>query len=171
MRTPLTPFYRAMLGLACAAATLVLMAQLAMILDRLLGLGFLGGEAYAGYFLAASAFLALPDAFQRGDHIRVTLFLERFPARARFALELLCLACGCVVIGYFAWHAGSMAWMSFVFNDASMNFDATPLWIPQSFMALGVLVLFVAMVEELCLIIVRRRILAKGSGDEPMNYE
>lgn len=171
MRTPLTPFYRAMLGLACTAATIVLLVQLAMILDRLLGLGFLGGEAYAGYFLAASAFLALPDAFQRGDHIRVTLFLERFPTRARFTLELLCLLCGCVVVGYFAWYAGSMAWLSFVLQDVSMNFDATPLWIPQSFMALGVLVLFIAMLEELCLVIIRRRIVVKNSADEPMSYE
>ena len=40
-----------------------------------------GTDAYAGYCMAAAAFLALAHTLKRGEHIRVTLFLDRFGPR------------------------------------------------------------------------------------------
>jgi hypothetical protein len=36
-----------------------------------------GADSYAGYRMAASGFLALAHTFKGGEHIRVTLVLER----------------------------------------------------------------------------------------------
>ncbi len=42
-----------------------------------------GLDAYAGYAIAAALFFALPATLQNGDHIRVTLVLDRLPKRVR----------------------------------------------------------------------------------------
>ena len=42
-----------------------------------------------------------------------------------------------------------LAWQSYAFNDISTANDATPLWIPQIAMALGTIVLLIALLDEL----------------------
>jgi TRAP-type C4-dicarboxylate transport system permease small subunit len=42
-----------------------------------------GLDAYAGYAIDATLFLALPGTLKHGDHIRVTLVIQRLPARAQ----------------------------------------------------------------------------------------
>jgi TRAP-type C4-dicarboxylate transport system permease small subunit len=58
-----------------------------------------------------------------------------------------------------------LVWQSHTFNDISQGNDATPLWIPQIAMAAGVIVLLVAMVDDLVLLI-RRRDVPTARKDE-----
>ena len=46
-----------------------------------------GTDAYAGYCMAASGFLALAHTLKRGEHIRVTLVLEHLAGPRQRALE------------------------------------------------------------------------------------
>ena len=56
------------------------------IFGRLLGFQVRGTDAYAGYFMAGSGFLALAHTLTRGEHIRVTLvILEHAGADGRSA--------------------------------------------------------------------------------------
>jgi hypothetical protein len=50
-----------------------------------------------------------------------------------------------------ALYSGRLVWQSYTFNDVSQGNDATPLWIPQIAMALGAVVLLVAMADGLVL--------------------
>ncbi len=52
---------------------------------------------------------------------------------------------------YFAWFAAKLVWGSYVYHDVSQNVDATPLWIPQLSMAIGLFGLAVAFAEQLVL--------------------
>ncbi len=158
MKTPLSPLYRAfgVVGALFILATLLL--QLFAIFGRMAGVTLGGHDAYAGYFLAAGSFFALAYALQRGDHIRVTLFIGRLHGRARLAAEVFCLAVATFLSGYFAWYACRLAWGSWRFNDISTEVDATPLWIPQLSMALGVTALFLAFAEELLHVLRRRQL-------------
>jgi TRAP-type C4-dicarboxylate transport system permease small subunit len=90
-----------------------------------------------GYSIAAALFLALPETLRRGEHIRVTLLVQRLPERARRGLELGGLSVGLGLALYLAWFACRLVWVSYVMHDVSQGADATPLWIPQSAMALG----------------------------------
>ena len=56
---------------------------LASVLGRLMGFNLRGSDAYAGYCMAAAAFLALAHTLKSGEHIRVNLFLQRFGPRLR----------------------------------------------------------------------------------------
>lgn len=149
MRTWLDPVYRFLgaLGALFILATLVI--EVANIAGRQLGYSMAGIDAYAGYTLAAGSFLALAAALREGDHIRVTLLIQRFTGRPRWWIEVFCLSLATFLSGYFAYFAAKLVWGSYTYNDVSQNVDATPLWIPQLTMAIGLAGLFLAFLEEL----------------------
>ena len=117
------------------------------VFGRILGFHLRGTDAYAGYCMAASGFLALAHTLQRNEHIRVTLVLDHVGPRARRALEVLCLAASTALAGLLAGYSVRLAWQSHAFNDISTATDATPLWIPQLGMATGSLLLALAFAD------------------------
>lgn len=149
MRTWLDPLYKALGALGAIFILATLLIEVGNIAGRLLGYSMAGVDAYAGYTLAAGSFLALAAALRHGDHIRVTLIIQRLTGRPRWWIEVFCLALATFLSGYFAWFAGKLVWGSYVFHDVSQNVDATPLWIPQLSMAIGLAALFLAFLEEL----------------------
>ena len=65
-----------------------------------------------------------------------------------------------------AFYSVRLAWQSHVYNDISQGNDATPLWIPQIAMALGAIVLLVAMADDFVLLAAHARKLAAAPRDE-----
>jgi TRAP-type C4-dicarboxylate transport system permease small subunit len=132
-----------------------LIGTLAMVLlgiaGRLLDFHVPGTDAYAGYCMAGAGFLALAHTLKRGEHIRVTLIIERLTGTARRALMLWTFAAGALLAMLFAWYSTRLAWQSFDFHDISTANDATPLWIPQLAMAFGTVIFAIAIVDELVL--------------------
>lgn len=102
----------------------------------------------AGFCLAASTFLGLAYTFRAGSHIRVTLLIGRFSGSGRRWIELWCCAVAATTVGYLAWHAVLFALQSREFGDISPGLLAAPFWIPQGGMALGLVILTVALVDE-----------------------
>jgi TRAP-type C4-dicarboxylate transport system permease small subunit len=149
MRSVLDPFYTALGGLGALFILATLVVQVVGIAGRELGFSMAGLDAYAGYCLAAGSFLAMPYALRRGDHIRVTLILMRLKERPRYWMEVLCLSIATLLSAYFAYFSAKLVWGSYTYNDISQNVDATPLWIPQVTMALGLFGLAVAFAEQL----------------------
>lgn len=142
-------------------AAAFLAGTLAMVLTGVAGRFFnfhvSGTDAYAGYCMAGAGFLALAHTFKRGEHIRVSLILEHVGIRARRALELWSLAVATLLAGLFAFYSVRLAYQSWQFNDVSTASDATPLWIPQIFMAAGTVILLVAFADELALEVAGKR--------------
>lgn len=126
----------------------VLVMVLLSILGRLLNFYVPGTDAYAGYAMAAAGFLALAHTLKCNEHIRVTLFVGKLKGKARRAMELWSLSVAVLLSGLFAFYSARLAWQSHLFHDISTGNDATPLWIPQTVMVLGTLVLFIAFVDE-----------------------
>jgi TRAP-type C4-dicarboxylate transport system permease small subunit len=133
-------------------AALAMIGVLAMVLvsiaGRQLGFHVPGTDAYAGYAMAAAGFLALAHTLKRNEHIRVTLILGRLQGRARRALEMWAHSAGVLLAALFAFYAVRLAWVSRAINDISTGSDATPLWIPQVAMAVGAVILLIALVDE-----------------------
>lgn len=148
MRKALDILYDAAGYLAAFFMVGVLAMVLASVLGRLLGFNLRGSDAYAGYCMAAASFLALAHTLKRGEHIRVSLFLERFHGRLRRPLELWSHATGTLCCALLAWYSVRLVWLSSEYHDVSQGNDATPMWIPQLAMALGAIVLLVAMVDD-----------------------
>lgn len=106
-------------------------------------------DDFAGYAMLASSFLALAHTFGKGEHIRVTLLIDRLHGPARRAAEIWCLLIGAALAGYLAWFSISNTWISYQIGDVSTGLVPVPLWIPQTAMALGASVLFIAVLEQL----------------------
>src|SRR5438309_11947662 len=102
----------------------ILFMVLASVVGRLVGFNLRGSDAYAGYCMAAASFLALAHTFKRGEHIRVTLFLERFGTRLRRPLELWCHGAGAFFCALLAVYSVRLAWQSHAYHDISQGNDA-----------------------------------------------
>jgi len=144
----------------------ILLMVLASVVGRLVGFNLRGSDAYAGYCMAAASFLALAHTLKRGEHIRVSLLLDSFGGRLRRPLEIWSHAAGSFFCAALAWFSVRLVLQSHEFNDVSQGNDATPLWIPQVGMALGAVVLLVAMVDDFVGVILRRPVAAGGPGEE-----
>ena len=164
MRKALDTLYDAAGYLAAFFMVGTLAMVLASVVGRLADFNLRGSDAYAGYCMAAASFLALAHTLKRGEHIRVTLFLERFHGRLKRPLEIWSHLAGCFFCAALAWYSVRLVWQSRAFNDVSQGNDATPLWIPQIAMAAGAIVLLVAMVDDLVLVL-RHRELRDESGE------
>jgi TRAP-type C4-dicarboxylate transport system permease small subunit len=140
-------FYRLLLVLACLSMLAAFGAILLGIIARQMGWNISGLDGYAGYSIAATLFLALPETFRHGDHIRVTLVLQKLPARVARWFEYWSLAAGTALSAYLAWFACRLVWVSWTTHDISSSADATPLWIPQLAMALGCIGFLVSFID------------------------
>lgn len=131
-------FYRLLMLLACLSMLAAFGAvALGVVAREFIHININGLDAYAGYAIAAALFFALPGTLQNGDHIRVTLVLDRLPARSRNFMEWFCLSAALVLTLYIAFYAVRAVWISYITHDISPAADATPLWIPQISMAMG----------------------------------
>lgn len=164
MRTALNSLY----GAAAWLAALMMVGVLIMVLVGILGRQFNfyvpGTDAYAGYLMAGTGFMALAHTFRRNEHIRVTLLLQALSERPRRALEIWSLAVAVGLAGIMALYSARLVWQSRLFNDISTSNDATPLWIPQLGMAVGTFILLVALVDELILELRGRRVAADATA-------
>lgn len=112
---------------------------------------------FAGFFLASASFLALAYTFTRGGHIRVTLFLGRLPSAPRLLAELFSLLVAIAITGYMLWHMILLAHESYIYNDVSPGMVVIHLWIPQSVVCLGLLILCVAIVDAFVQTAIKRQ--------------
>ena len=146
---------------AAALAALFMIGLLAMVLlsivSRQMHFNVPGIDAYAGYLMAGSGFLALAHTFKKGEHIRVTLVINALRGGAKRAVEVWALAAASLLALLFAFYSSKLAWQSHVFNDISTSNDATPLWLPQIAMALGTSIFALALIDELVLALLGKR--------------
>ena len=169
MRRFLDFVYDASAWLAAVAMVGILAMVLLSIAGRQLNFNVPGTDAYAGYAMAASGFLALAHTLKRNEHIRVTLILGRLTGRARHGAEMWALTAAVLLAGLFAVYSVRLAWVSWSIHDISTGNDATPLWIPQVTMAVGTVVLLVAFIDEWVLELRGRRALVEST--EALHHE
>ena len=105
------------------------------------------------WFCAAAAFFTMAHAFKHGDFVRVTLMLESASPANRRRLELVSLFIGSLATAYLAWSACLFTFESWEFNDMAQGMLPMPLWIPQLSFAFGAVLLWVAVVDELILVL------------------
>src|SRR5437763_8301288 len=119
------------------------------ISGRLLGFAAYSFDDFAGFSMAASSFLGLAYTLRANEHIRMTLVLHHTRRGLRRALEIACLAIATFLVGLFAGFTCDMTLTSLQLGDVSQGLVPVPLWVPQTGMALGLVVLAIAFVDDL----------------------
>ena len=137
-------------GLFIILITIMILAQ---IIGRWFGIVIPSTEDFAGFFLAATTFLALAYTFRMGGHIRVTILVHLLKGKLqRFALALALLVF-IVMIAYGVYYTGFFVYESWSFHELSQGYIAVPLWIPQLAMVVGLTIFLIALIDDLILVL------------------
>lgn len=134
-----------------AGVCLVVMALLilAQIVTRWFGIILPSTEDFSGYLLAATSFLALAYTLHNGGHIRVNLLISHIQGLRRLVIEAAVLLVALILVSYLAWSCSLLVIESYEFEELSQGYIPVPLWIPQLPMAVGLVILALALADEL----------------------
>ncbi len=149
MRKALDSIYTGAGVLAGACIVLITLMILTQIVGRWFGVIIPSTEDFSGYLLASASFLALAYTFRMGGHIRVTLLLHLISAGWQRRLMLMTLIIFAIAVGWGAYHLSYLVYESWDFDELSQGYIAVPLWIPQLPMALGAVIFFIALVDDI----------------------
>ena len=147
---------RIYLGAAYVAATCVLLIMLLMIAQSILREMHVRTGAVndvVAWLCAAASFFAMAHAFKHGDFVRVTLLLEKLPPAMVRRFEIGALSIAVLAVGYLMFWANRFTYESWAFNDIAQGLLPLPMWIPQLSFALGSILLFVAVLDELIIVL------------------
>jgi TRAP-type C4-dicarboxylate transport system permease small subunit len=135
----------------------IFVAMIAQTVMREAGFSTSGFDDYISWFCAGSFFLAMAHSFRHGDFVRVTLVLERLGPGPRRAFEATSLAIGAVFCGYLAWWSARYVHESWQYGEMSTGVIVVPIWIPQLSFTIGAVLLFVAVVDQLVVVLRGRK--------------
>ena len=157
MRRFLDRLYLGAGALAAVLLAAICVLMLAQSAGREMGLQIRGADDLTAWLCAASAFLPLAHTFKSGELIRVGLLLEKLPEDRRRALEIFSLVCAALVAGYMTWAVAGFVYESWKFKELAQGLLVIPIWIPQLSFLAGVAILFIAIVDELVVVLRGRK--------------
>ena len=134
--------YVAALVMACMTVTVLV----EIIVRTFFGTTTHAAEELVGFGLASLVFLALAHAMDRGSLIRVDLILVRLRGGPRRVVELVSIVVALSVtsfVGWYVWLAVVRYWNR---NTVSAPSGLVPLWIPQSIVLLGIVLLCIQLI-------------------------
>lgn len=133
-------------GVLSAGLILVMLAVTTVnVIGRYaLGNPFRGAEEFTGYLVVALVMAGAAEAYRRGDHIAIDFIRStsipglKPVGEVLYHLSVLIFA---LILGRTGWHTASF---SRDFESYSAGYLETPMWIPQSALVLGAVLLALA---------------------------
>ena len=157
MRRFLDRLYSASGALAALCLASICVLMLAQAIGREFGMLIRAADDITSWLCAAAAFLALGHTFRHGELVRVGLFIDRLaPARRRIA-EIAALSFTALFIGYMAVAVTKFVYESWKFKEVAQGLVKIPIWIPQLCFVFGVLIFFIAVLDELLAVIRKQK--------------
>ena len=145
-------------GVAAAIAlAAICVLMLAQAFGREAGILIRGADDIVAWLCAACAFLALGHTFRNGDLVRVGVFLDRLPDRARWHAEAAALTVTTVFVAYMLWAVTRFVYDSYAFEEVAQGLIRVPIWIPQLSLVIGIAIFFVALVDELITVLRKQK--------------
>jgi TRAP-type C4-dicarboxylate transport system permease small subunit len=150
--TPPSRLERIVGGLALGAAGLAAVLVLAMLaitsygvlMRYVLDAPVTWSDELAGHLVVAMVMLGTADALLRGEHISVDLLTDRLRGRARTAVAVWGMLCVLALAAALGHAAVLTIGFSYDFGMYSEGYLEAPLWIPQSFLLVGAVLLGLA---------------------------
>ena len=139
--------------LAAFCVFMIFAITMVQMIGRYVNFNPAGLTNYAGYLTGAATFMGLAHTLNRGGHVRVGLFLTLM-GRFRAYAEFVGLTASAIIGSWFSWYCWAAVYDSYRFGDLSEGLDATPLWIPQISMAVGITLLSVSVCDHLIRLLV-----------------
>lgn len=153
-------------GLVMGQVTLNLIDKaLGALFGTAIGLTIPSYSDFTGFFLAGASFMALAYTLREGGHIRVNLLLQNLPPYMQRIAEIWCLGLVSIVSLFFTYYVARLTYESWSYNDLSSGMVAVPIWIPQASILIGLVLLSVALIDELVCVISGKTASYDGKGE------
>lgn len=166
LRRALDFLYDASGALAALSLAGICVVMLGQAFGREVGWLIRGADDITAWLSAAASFFALGHTFRAGELVRMGLIIERLGPPARRRAELVALSATALFVGYMAWAAISFVHDSWKFEEVAQGLIKIPIWIPQLSLVLGVLILLVAVLDELVAVLRGRQPAYQVAEDE-----
>ena len=166
VRQFLDRLYAASGALAAVCVFLICAMMLAQALARGLGGQIRGTDDIVSWLCAAAAFFALGHTFRHGELVRVGLLLERLGPRGRRAMEIFALTVAAIFVAYMLWSVSRFVYESWKFKEVAQGLIKVPIWIPQLTFLAGIAILFVAVLDDLILVLQDKKPAYQVAEDE-----
>ena len=144
----------ALAAVCLAAIAVVMLAQAGM---REFGFLLRGADDVVSWLCAATAFLALGHTFRRGELVRVGLLIERLPPGPRRGFALAALGLTVLFCAYMTYAVLRFVYESWKFNEVAQGLIRIPIWIPQLCFVVGVVIFFIAVLDELVRVLKKQK--------------
>lgn len=131
--------------------------MLAQAVGREFGLLIRAADDITAWLCAASAFFALGHTFRHGELVRVGLFIDMLRPGPRRIGEIVALTITALFIGYMAVAVTRFVYESWKIKEVAQGLVKIPIWIPQLCFVIGVLIFFIAILDELVLVIRKQK--------------
>jgi TRAP-type C4-dicarboxylate transport system permease small subunit len=130
----------ARLGRTVSSALLILMVILINV--EVVGRYFfkvstLIADEYSAYFFVGCTFFGFSYSFRQGHFLRVSLLTDKLPSKAQALLHCGAAFLAFVLSSVVTYEVAMLTLISIQFNSVSIQPSATPLWIPQVIMPIG----------------------------------
>ncbi|MDB5808892.1 MAG: hypothetical protein JWN94_1014 [Betaproteobacteria bacterium] len=145
--------YYASGAFAAICLALICVLMLAQAFGREAGLLIRGADDIAAWLTAASAFFALGHTFRHGELVRVGLWIDMLKGRMRRWAEIIALSITACFVGYMLWAVAKFVFESWKFHEVAQGLIRIPIWIPQLSFLLGVLIFFIAVIDDLAVVL------------------
>lgn len=121
-------------------------------------------EPYSIYLFIASSFLAGAYAMKTGEHIKIDILISNLSTRARKFLDIVTSLIAFAFFIYLTWRSTVMVMQSYHNETKDLSILEIHLWIPQSFVALGSILMCLSLIFHILTILLVK--VTEGSLDE-----
>ncbi len=160
-------------GLGMFAAVTILLGMTGLILTEVVLRTFYASSTHmadelVGYGIGAMSFLALGQALEKGTLIRMNLLLANMKSGglARRAVEVTCIIFGIFSCGMAFWFFTRNVIRNYERGYVSETIAQVPLWLPESFISVGLAILLLQFVSYLMRVLMGEADLSSAKAAE-----
>lgn len=114
-------------------------------------------DEIVGYGIGAMTFMTLAYALCTKQHIQITLLRDRVSEPVKVKLDMLALVAALATVLIITWYIGRSVMRAFERGTVSATVARIPLWIPESVLLVGLILLALAMLASLLNLMVLKK--------------
>ena len=126
---------------AYISGALVVVMMVIMVFDvvmrHVLNRPTIWADEVSCFLLVGVSFLGAAYALKTDSHVRIETFVNILSPRVKFFIETVTDILSVAFLFIFAWQGGRLVYESFVHTRISPTLLRTPLYLPQTFLAVG----------------------------------
>ena len=117
---------------------MMLFTSIDITVRRLAGFSIEGLFEGIELMLVAAVYMAVSRVQSLEKHVRVEMFVTRFPFKTRQAIEALTMFLALVFFTVAIWMTGKQAWQSFLIREATFLPAEWPVWLARIILTVGI---------------------------------